>query len=100
MFLDLQGQVAQRELVGVSWCCHAVCHLHLGSFGRKHLGDLPDTRTESKELMPGRPCCEPAQLVLPNHGITSNLLACKGSLDLGHAIDAGVILDRSVAGYF
>lgn len=50
--------------------------------------------------MPGRPHCEPAQLLLPNHGIISNLLACKGNLDLGHAIDAGVILDRSVAGYF
>lgn len=50
--------------------------------------------------MPGRPCSEPAQLLLPNHGIISNLLACKGSLDLGHAIDAGVILDSSVAGYF
>lgn len=49
--------------------------------------------------MPGRPHPGPAQLFLPNHGIISNLLACKGSLDLGHAIDAGVILDRSVTGY-
>lgn len=88
----------------MSWCCHAICHLHLGSFGRKHLEYLPDRDIyqgrESKELMPGRPCSEPAQLLLPNHGIISNLLACKGSLDLGHAIDAGVILDSSVAGYF
>lgn len=95
MVLDLQGQVAYREPVLVLWCCLALCHLQLGSFGRSYL-----TLGQSKELMPGRPCCEPAQLFLPNHGIISNLLAYKGSLDLGHAIDAGVILDRSVAGYF
>lgn len=50
--------------------------------------------------MPGRPRCELAQLFFPNHGIMSNLLAYKGSLDLDYAIDAGMILDRSVAGYF
>lgn len=52
-----------------------------------------------KELMPGRSCCEPGQLLfLPDHGIILSLLGCKGSPCKG-PWDAHGILGYTRIGY-